>query len=73
MSFWVSKNPGVQPWDDLPSASNLVLLAVNESLPLDFISFHVVTQCTDPSTCNPLNVRLFGSGFVCDACWVSWP
>ena len=57
VSFWVSKNPGVQPWDDIVSASNLVLLAVNESLPLDFISFHVVTSCSDPSTCTSADVR----------------
>ena len=34
VSYWVSADPGVAPWDDRASATSLVQLAVNQSLPL---------------------------------------
>ena len=60
VSYWVSANPGVPPQDDRASATDLVQLAVNESLPLDFVSFHDVSDCTDPSSCSVLEVGRLG-------------
>ena len=57
VSYWVSANPGVAPQDDRASATGLVQLAVTQSLPLDFVSFHDVTNCADPSSCTDLEVR----------------
>ena len=56
-AYWISKQPGVAPWNDRASGSDLVLLAVNESLPLDFFSFHVVAPCIDSPGCNIQDVR----------------
>ena len=56
VSYWVSADPGVAPQNDRASATSLVQLAVNQSLSLDFISFHDVTNCADPSSCTSLEV-----------------
>lgn len=50
-AYWISSNPGVYPGSDRPSGSDLVLRAVNSSLPLNFFSFHVVAPCIDKPGC----------------------
>ena len=56
-AYWISKQPGVAPWNDRASGSDLVLLAVNESLSLDFFSFHVIAPCIDSPGCDVQDVR----------------
>ena len=55
-AYWISKQPGVAPWNDRASGSDLVLLAVNESLSLDFFSFHVIAPCIDSPGCDVQDV-----------------
>lgn len=50
-AYSISVDRAVYPDSVRPSGSDLVLSAVNSSLPLDFFSFHVITPCINTPGC----------------------